>query len=126
MRDMDLIRKLLLQLETVDFSLGSYVIVSPEIDGYNSNQIDHHFELMCDAGFLNGKESMQLATGLAFRGITWEGYEFLDSIRDDEVWNRTKDGLNRAGGFTFDLLKDLAKGYVKKQVEEKTGIILGG
>jgi hypothetical protein len=124
MRDMDLIRKLLLNLEPVDFRLGNFAIVSPEIEGYNPNQIDHHLDLMCDAGFLNGKESVKLATGFAFCGLTWEGYELLDSIRDDEVWRKTKGGLQSAGGFTIDLLKDLAKGFLKKQVEEKTGITL--
>ena len=27
-----------------------------------------------------------------------------------------------AGGFTVDLLKDLAKGLIKKQIEERTGV----
>lgn len=122
MRDMDLVRKLLLQLEKVDFPLGNYVIVFPEIEGYDSDQIDNHLDLMCDAGFL--KKSMPLARGYAFHGLTWEGYEFLDSIRDDEVWKKTKGGLQSAGGFTVDLLKDLAKGFIKKQVKQKTGITL--
>lgn len=123
-RDMDLIRKLLLQLETVEFRLGSFAIVAPEIEGYNVNQIDYHLNLMFGAGFLNGSDSNQLATGIAFRGLTWEGHEFLESIRDDEVWKKTKGGLQSAGGFTIDLLKDLAKGFLRKQIEEKTGITL--
>jgi hypothetical protein len=36
--------------------------------------------------------------------ITWKGYG--------------------AGGFTVDLLKDLARGLVKKQIEEYTGVKL--
>lgn len=123
MRDMDLVRELLLYLDKVDFRLGSPKNVFPEIEGYSSNQIDHHLALMCSAGFLND-EGMDLATGFAFCGLTWKGYELLDSIRDDDVWRKTKGGLQSAGGFTFDLVKDLAKGFLKKQIEEKTGITL--
>ena len=40
------------------------------------------------------------------------------------VTMETKEGAEAAGGFTVDLLKDLAKGLVKKQVEEWTGVKL--
>jgi hypothetical protein len=40
------------------------------------------------------------------------------------VWTKTKKGAVAAGGFTVDLLKDLAKGFIKKQIEERTGVKL--
>jgi hypothetical protein len=45
-------------------------------------------------------------------------------VRDPKIWAKTKDGALAAGGFTVDLLKDLAKGFVKKQIEERTGVTL--
>jgi len=36
--------------------------------------------------------------------------------------DKTKKGAAAAGGFTFDLLKDLAKGFIKTKIEEHTGI----
>lgn len=54
--------------------------------------------------------------------LTWHGHEFLDAIRDPEVWKKTKNGALAAGGFTFDLLKELAKGYLKKQIADRTGV----
>lgn len=47
-----------------------------------------------------------------------------ESHRDPDVWDRTKAGALQAGGFTVELLKDLAKGFVKKQIEDRTGISL--
>jgi hypothetical protein len=44
----------------------------------------------------------------------------LDAIRSPEVWASAL----AAGGFTFELLADLAKGFVKKQIEERTGVQL--
>jgi len=62
--------------------------------------------------------------GVAFRRLSWHGHDFLDSVRSPEVWKKTKKGAEAAGGFTVDLLKDLAKGFVKKQIEEYTGVKL--
>lgn len=53
-----------------------------------------------------------------------DGHDFLDSIRDPDVWNKTKKGALAAGGFTLNLLNDLAKGFIKKKIEDSTGIML--
>ena len=56
--------------------------------------------------------------------LTWAGHDYLDSIRDDQIWAVAKDGVKQAGGLTFDLLKSLAKGLVKKKIEQHTGVNL--
>ena len=53
-----------------------------------------------------------------------DGHDFLDSIRDPDVWDKTKKGALAAGGFAMDLLKKLATGFVKKKIEDSTGIKL--
>lgn len=62
--------------------------------------------------------------GIGFRRLSWTGHEFLDSVRSPEVWARTKAGALAAGGFTVQLLADLAKGFIKKQIEDRTGVKL--
>jgi hypothetical protein len=54
--------------------------------------------------------------------LTWDGHDFLDSVRDPEIWNKTKDGMKAAGGFTFELLRDLAKGFIRTQIKKHTDI----
>jgi hypothetical protein len=68
--------------------------------------------------------SRSLSGHYAIKRLTWEGHDFLDSIRDPKIWEKTKKGVEGAGGFTVDLLKDLAKGFMKKQIEEYTGVKL--
>lgn len=57
--------------------------------------IAYNLGLAIDAGFVNGRE----AGGGSFllEGLTWSGHDFLDSVRDDEIWRRTKEGgeINR-------------------------------
>lgn len=127
-RDMDLIRELLLKLEALDTQPGSIWHFSGDdaevsVPGYTADAIEYHAQLITKAGLIDagGRGSMQ---GFMFRSLTWEGHDFLDSIRDPEIWAKTKTGAAAAGGFTVDLLKDLAKGFVKKQIEDLTGVKL--
>lgn len=43
--------------------------------------------------------------------LTWTGHEFLDAIRSDTVWNKTKQTFSSKGlDMTFDLIKTVAAG----------------
>lgn len=41
--------------------------------------------------------------------LTWEGHDFLDKIRSETVWNKTKETIVKKGlPFVFDVVKELA------------------
>jgi hypothetical protein len=131
-RDMDLIRQLLLRIEAQRLGVGGSVdqvlMLSASkpplcLDGEDPDEVHYKMRLLAEGGYL-GMTKTQFAGGFNILGLTWEGHDFLDSVRDNEVWRKTKDGALKAGGFTFDLLKDLAKGLLKKQIEERTGMKL--
>lgn len=54
--------------------------------------------------------------------LSWAGHEFLDTVRDPEVWANTKRGAHAIGEFSFDVFRALAKGFVKTKLEQHTGI----
>lgn len=131
-RDMELIRELLLKLEALPMRSGGIINIwmdknNPEeefrVEGFTPDQIEYHLHLIEEAGLIVGSGSRP-RMGINFRSLSWEGHEFLDSIRSPEVWRKTKNGALEVGGLTFDLVKDLAKGFIKKQIENKTGISL--
>ena len=46
--------------------------------------------------------------------LTWEGHEFLDSIRNDTVWKKIKDTVKEKGvQLSYEILKALAVDYCK-------------
>jgi hypothetical protein len=49
---------------------------------------------MAEAGLIEAQNlvTMQKYLWLPKR-LTWDGHEFLDAIRDPEVWRRTKEGV---------------------------------
>ena len=127
-RDMDLIRDLLLEIEggvktfhVMPLDPVTRVRVSePKL----TTKRGEHLHLMKTAGLIEVTEENTILGHVIVRGLTWKGHDLLDSIRDPKIWAKTKSGAAAAGGFTVDLLKDLAKGLVRRQIEEYTGVKL--
>lgn len=119
-RDMDVIRSIVLAVSDATGPVKS-------VDGVPDADFIFHAQLLDEAGFVeaaimsNGKRP---ATDAMIWRLTWAGHEFADSVRDSKVWSKTKEAASAGGGFTVDLLKDLAKGFIKKQIEEYTGVKL--
>lgn len=123
-RDMDLFRDLLLRMEASPKIYSGRRAMA--IEGHSVEEVTLHIKLLEDAGYTDNPSPWQPFPGGASMEIgmrlTHSGYDLLDSIRDPEIWAKTKAGANAAGGFTLDLLKGLAKGFIKKKIEEHTGV----
>lgn len=125
-RDMDLVRELALWLERKD----DHAVRKPqdiEIDGYSFGQIGYHLNRMYEAGLISGevlksKSTQDRIIEVWPFDLSWAGHEFVDSVRDPEIWAKTKAGIHVAGGFSLDLIKALAKGFLKKKLEQHTGV----
>jgi DNA-binding transcriptional ArsR family regulator len=118
-RDMDLVRKISLEIESCGDPYGLDEI--PEIDGFDPETISYHIKLMRDAGLVEADESNYLGVSHAhFSGInlTWDGHEFLKVACDDSIWEKAKQYILKPGvAFTFDILKD----WLKAKALEKIG-----
>jgi uncharacterized protein DUF2513 len=125
-RDMDLVREILLRVE-IQQDPSSDDLLKQRVNDADRATVSEHLRLLIDEA--------KLITGMAVSDmdgeeawidlkLTWAGHDFLDAVRDPKVWARTKRGAEHVKGFTFDLLKDLAKGLLKKQIEEHTGVKL--
>lgn len=93
------------------------------IGGFDTGAVAYHLKLIEEAKLIQTFDA-GFGGDVLFDRLSWSGHDFVDSVRSPEVWAKTKKGAEAAGGFTVDLLKDLAKGFIKKQVEEFTGVKL--
>ncbi|WP_443750369.1 DUF2513 domain-containing protein [Asticcacaulis solisilvae] len=116
-RDMDLIRALLLKLEGGSFEPGSTHDIWPgddevAIEGYSFDQIHYHLLLLEDSGYI--KTGGWMSSGsLIYKGLTSAGHDFLDSVRDPEIWRSTKSKIGKVAGVTLDVVKDVAVDLIK-------------
>eukprot|EP01012_Entosiphon_sulcatum_P062932 TRINITY_DN89674_c0_g1_i1.p1 TRINITY_DN89674_c0_g1~~TRINITY_DN89674_c0_g1_i1.p1 ORF type:complete len:132 (-),score=7.32 TRINITY_DN89674_c0_g1_i1:154-549(-) len=125
-RDMDLIRELMLSLEAQDLRPGMVRYLSARegsltLDGYTPDQIDSHLDLISRSGFIVNGSSRPMR-GIAFMGLEWAGHDFVDSVRDPEIWRATKSKIEKVKGFSFDLVVSVAKGLLKKKIADLSGV----
>ncbi|MDG6078584.1 DUF2513 domain-containing protein [Erythrobacter litoralis] len=113
-RDMETIRALLLWMEDQKEGLFLYSSL-PEMP--DATTTVEHIRMLVSGGFL--EETPQRA----FR-ISWEGHEFIDKVRDPEVWRKTKEGASRLGSWSVKLLGEMASGFIRVKANE-LGLPLG-
>lgn len=110
-RDMDKVRSVMLALEAND---GPFMMTmdTPALgDTGNGQEAVEYLLMLHSAGFL---ESSQRSV---YR-ISWAGHEFLDSVRDPEIWRKTKEGASKVGSWSMKLLGDLAIGFARAKAQQ--------
>ena len=116
-RDMDLVRKILLELEDTPYGLGGFDL---ELEGYSPDQISYHVMLLNEAELI---EANDLST---FGGpkwtpkrLTWAGHEFIEASRDESRWEKAKNIMKEKGsGMAFDVLRSVLIQLMTKAVLE--------
>jgi len=96
---MDLVREILLAIEREETTFK---------DG-DEKQVMLHITMLERAGLIYGH-------GRSLWGMTWEGFNLLDTIRDKSVWNKAKKTIMKEGmSWTIELLKAWVTDYLKQQ-----------
>jgi hypothetical protein len=125
-RDMDLVRNMLFKLAESDHSLDFEELLpegstlgSREIAAYHLQMLIEEAQLVrgLDSGHIGGRDWNELE-------LTWQGHDFLDSVRDETVWAKSKEGAKKLGGVSFDLLLGLVKEVAKAEAKKRLGLEL--
>lgn len=124
-RDMDLVREILLQIEKQYISTTIYDL---EIQGYDMPTVAYHCKILYDAGLISDYKA-QYADGDIYYfevgALTWEGNDYLDKIRDNSIWRKTKDTITQRGlPLALDTIKTVATAFITAAVEGVANSIL--
>jgi hypothetical protein len=116
-RDLELVRRILFDIEDNRESSGGHSSRSSLIEeGYSPEAIHYHVQLLHDAGLIHADE---IVPGQWWpERITWAGHEFLDSARNDELWNEAKRRVERElGSAPFQVVHDLLVRMARESLE---------
>ncbi|WP_040650425.1 DUF2513 domain-containing protein [Roseovarius sp. 217] len=116
-RNDDFLREMLIEFEEQE----DFLILDKNVMG--ASKEDRRWQY-----HLNLLEDQRLVTpvGRGTYRMTASGHDFLEAIRDDGLWQKTKDAVSETGGnATLEILKTLAVGLLKKKISQHTGIDLG-
>lgn len=114
-RDMDLIRDLLIGISDDEI----------DDDQFDDDRVLYHFELLIQAGYLEGMTILRGADGGISHGLhsprlTWNGNEFLDTIRKKSVWeNIKKIADDKKVELTIDAIKQVGSSVVTTMLGSK-------
>lgn len=123
-RDMELVRKILFELEKQVIPNTRFTI-----EGYNPSLVGYHCDIMHKAGLIkrfhaNGP-SNNLYMMVFADGLTWEGHDLLDKIRDDGTWKKTVKTIKEKGLDTsIKTIETIATAFITAATEGAVAAIL--
>lgn len=124
-RDMDLVRKILLEIEEEYVSTPIYDL---EIESYDMATIAYHCKILHEAGLVSDYDA-QYGSGeiidFAVGGLTWEGCDYLDKVRDDSIWQKTKSTIKEKGlPLVIETIKAISSAFITAAAEGVANSIL--
>ena len=130
-RDLELFRDMMLMIELTERRpIEGSPWQSLGVEGRSHSDVLYHARMLLEQGYLYEDAcNFQAGDGdgvsvFKFRAdaMTNAGHEFLESVRDPEVWRKTKNRAEKIGSFSIDLVSALAKGLIKKKVRDYTEV----
>lgn len=120
----DCVRDVLLYLEE-NLLLGQKIQFNSETNNelnskYSNDDIVYNSLKLLDAGFIDGKSySSTQSYGpvvVEINSVTYQGHLFLDNIRDNNVWNKTKNIAKPFASMSLTLLSDIASKVINNLI----------
>jgi len=115
-RDMDLIREILLAVESHEHGYAPSKI---SVEGYTDEQVGYHSYLLLQANLVEGlNRNLDQAPGPSaiILNLTWEGHEFLASSRSPPIWAQAKQLIAKAGDGSFGVWQTVLTELVKQSL----------
>ena len=114
-RDLELIRKILLNVEADKYAYGASV----RVEGYPDEIVGQHVALLLDAGLVEGRLRMTDAYGIVgamIDRLTNSGHDFCAAIHEDTIWNKVRAKVIKPGiAFSLKLVMEMVQELVKQQ-----------
>ena len=123
-RDMDLVRHILIETEQANEPIGLSDLVKPQ---WNDNTVAYHIQFMEHHGLLDCKVRRDFGGDVldaTVDGLTWDGCDYLDAIRDADIWSKTKKVVREAvGSTTMEVIKQAAIMVATSAIKSHLGIV---
>jgi hypothetical protein len=119
-RNMDLIRDILVLISEDPKYDGTkeFYFETPEEFGIHDHSVEevaYHLALLIDSGYVDGAVTAA-APMQVIRTLTMRGHDFLGSVSDPSVWEKTKQRLKGLYGVALPIVEELAKSEMKKHL----------
>ena len=111
--DQECVRDVLLTVEAQPYGKRlTLTDIQKEIPNYSREEIAYTCLKLSEGNLLSvdtiptGEFDKVMVTGVG--NLSFKGHEFLNTVRDEKVWSRTKEIAQKTGNFSLDILKTIA------------------
>lgn len=117
----DCVRDVLLCIENKPFNeVYSLDELSEKLPNYSREQLWYTCIQLKDAEFINAITIHMLRSYVdqikSIVDLTYDGHEFLETIREDGVWTKTKEAAKKVGSYSLHTIFDIAKNLIAANV----------
>ena len=113
-RDLDIVRAILLSAEEEDNS---------RLEEFDDQVVGYHAKIMHEAGLIDAQLIEEYSGGMKkvrecrIKSLTWDGHDYIDAMRDDNIWNKTKELItSNTTSWTFSILLEALKHELKTRI----------
>lgn len=123
-RDLDLVRSILIYVEKAEDEVDAEDLVT---DSWPFEIVAYHIRLMAHHGLVDLSDDTRDMNGetlsLTVSGLTWDGQDYLDAIRDPKVWAKVKKTVKEAiGSTTFEVVRQTGALVAMSMVKASLGM----
>lgn len=113
--EIDCVRDILLEFEDLPVGCYSPFIFERSVAKYGIDNVEYTLKKLSEAGYINADIYAFPNGQTEFNGIfdiTFSGHQFLEKIRDNKVWAKTKSVAGSVGSRAFDVITQIATSVI--------------
>lgn len=117
----DCMRDILLQIEQLPYGKSVYPDqLYTALPNYSHEDIDYSILKMDEAGFINTSIEHYLSgnIGIEIHDISYNGHQFLDTVRSNKVWNVTKKVATDIGSTSVHAITQIATSVITEIIKQ--------
>lgn len=127
--DIDCVRDILLDLESknyyfldTDGSLTHWPVfledLHEDLPSYDLPQIYYTLKMLDDGGYIEYSDSWANNVNISCSvvSLTYQGHQFLETVRPANVWAKLKIALKAVGSFSLPLVQDVGADILRKLI----------
>lgn len=116
----DLVRLVMLEIEEKATYGSSLSIDELNIDGYTIDEVKYTLDKLYEANFINATIRRYIGGALySIDSLTWTGHQFLDNIRDANVWKKTKVVVSKLSSVSLTLVSNVASQVITNLINQQ-------
>lgn len=92
---------------------GKFISMS-NLSEYDKNESIYTLKKMVEAGYIQATFPNNI--DFVIEDITYSGHQFLDNIRDPEIWSKTKVAASKVAGVSLSVIGELASSFVRQSI----------